>query len=55
MWHRGYFIYYHQDIWGGVYAIYSKPNAHAPFHLAINHFYSKDACIKYIDECLIGR
>jgi hypothetical protein len=52
MWYRGYFIYYHQDIWGGVYAIYKKSDVGCPFHCSIAQLYGKDACIRYIDKLL---
>ena len=50
MWYKDYFIYYHQDIWGGVYAVYRKDNANAPFHLAVNHFFNKENAIKFVDR-----
>lgn len=50
MLYKGYVINYHQDIWGGVYAIYKSGSSNTPFHLAVNHFFNQRSAISYIDK-----
>ena len=45
MWYNGYYIFYHQDICGGMYAVYSKHNQRVP-----NYFNRRESAIGFIDR-----
>lgn len=50
--YRGFYIYYHPDICGGIFAIYRLPVYALNIVQAVNWFNHKESCIKHIDKIL---